>query len=153
MRQVGTWPLWIGNRGDVPDAAAVARTGVRAVVDVAVDEPPISMGRELVSCRFPLLDGAGNSLGIVCAAIQTVATLVRARVPTLVVCSAGMSRAPAVAAGALAVVTGNSAEECLKLSIAGGPADLSAGFWGQVATAAVVASRSADSGVRPLPSS
>jgi hypothetical protein len=93
-----------------------------------------------VSCRFPLLDGAGNERGLVRAAVETVAGLVRSRVPTLVVCSAGMSRSPAVCAGALAIATERPAQECLGIVLNGGPADVSAGFWGEV-TAAVASAR------------
>jgi hypothetical protein len=45
--------------------------------------------RELVYCRFPLVDGAGNPPWLLRAAVETVAGFVRAGVPTLVFCGPG----------------------------------------------------------------
>ncbi len=59
--------------------------------------------RDLVYCRFPLVDGAGNDARILKMAVHTVAELLRKEVKTLVFCSAGMSRAPSIAAAALTV--------------------------------------------------
>src|SRR5262249_26770590 len=80
------------------------------LIDLALEEPPVPLTRELVYCRFPLLDGAGNSPWLLRAALDTTAALLASRVPTLVFCGAGMSRSPAVAAAALAIVEGHSAE-------------------------------------------
>jgi hypothetical protein len=44
--------------------------------------PPVQLTRELISCRFPLLDGTGNHL--VDLAIRCVANLVERGIPTLV---------------------------------------------------------------------
>ena len=132
MRRVAPWELWIGNRGDVRDPAAVARAGIRAVVDLSLECPPLSIPREMVVCRFPLNDGGGNPRPIVAAAVSTVAELMRTRVPTLVLCSAGMSRSPAIVAGAMARVQKRPPGECLGDVTFGAPADVSAGLWGQV---------------------
>jgi hypothetical protein len=129
MRRIESLDLWVGGRGDVRDVAWVIRAGVRALVDLALDEPPLITSREVVSCRFPLMDGSGNRRGELRAAVETVAALVRARVPTLVVCSAGMSRSPAVCAGAIALVTERPAAECLRSVTAGAPADVAPGLW------------------------
>jgi hypothetical protein len=50
----------------------------------------------------------------------------------LVFCSGGMSRSPAIAAGALSLLTGKPAPECLRTVVSGAPADLSPGLWSQV---------------------
>jgi len=106
MRQVGDYPLWVGNARDARDVKGVLAAGVRAVVDLAVEEPPVAPTRELVYLRFPLVDGDGNDPKLLRAMLQAVTALVRERVPTLVACGMGMSRSPAVAAVAFATVYG-----------------------------------------------
>ena len=56
--------------------------------------------------------------------------------PTLVCCGAGMSRAPAIAAAAIATITGRSMEECLAEVARSGARDVSPGFWQAGAVAA-----------------
>jgi protein-tyrosine phosphatase len=125
MRQVEPYQLWIGNAGDVRNLPALRAVGIAAMVDLAIDEPPLSIGREVVYCRFPLLDGAGNAPGLVQCAIDATAALIRARTPTLIFCSGGMSRSPSVAAGALSLVSGQSPEEWLAQLRQTEPADVS----------------------------
>lgn len=132
MRQISPHVLFVGDRGDVRDLVALRRAGVSAIVDLAVNESPLNPPREMVYCRFPLDDGAGNSRAVLRSAMEAVATLLRNKIQTLVVCSAGMSRAPSVAAGAVSLVTGVSARECLAEVVRGGPADVSPGFWGEL---------------------
>jgi len=60
---------------------------------------------------------------------QTVATLLKSQVPTLVYCGAGMSRSPAVVAAALSIVQGGTPEEKLKEAVAGHPHDVSPHLW------------------------
>jgi hypothetical protein len=62
MRSAAGFPLWIGHVGDVRDPRSLFSTGTLAVIDLALNEPPASLPRELVYCRFPLIDGAGNPL-------------------------------------------------------------------------------------------
>jgi protein-tyrosine phosphatase len=107
----------------------VLGAGIAALVDLAMNEPPVAVTRELVYCRFPLMDGSDNPPWLLRAAIETAATLLRANVPTLVFCSGGMSRTPAVAACALARVTGRSAEECLAEVARAGKCDVSTTLW------------------------
>lgn len=57
----------------------------------------------MIYCRIPLVDSGGNSDSTVKFAVQTVVDLLAAGKQTLVACSAGMSRSPAIAAAALAV--------------------------------------------------
>ena len=123
MRQVGDYPLWIGNARDARDVKAVLAAGVRAVVDLAVEEPPVAPTRELIYLRFPLTDNEGNDPKLLRAMLTAVTALVRERVPTLVACGMGMSRSPAVAAVAYAAVYGKTAAEVL--TTLNGPGDVS----------------------------
>lgn len=130
MRQITGHSLWIGDRGDVRDLPALRAGGIAAVVDLAIDEPLLAPPRDLVYLRYPLLDGAGNSRCLLAAAVGGVASLVRARAPSLVVCSGGMSRAPAIASAGVAVATGRKVDAVLEqIARAGGPVDLSSGLW------------------------
>lgn len=132
MRRVSGHALWIGNVADGRDLRAILTAGVEAVVDLALNEPPPPLTRELVYCRFPLLDGAGNPPWLLRAAAETVAGFLRAGVPTLVFCGAGMSRSPAVAAVALAVASGRTPAECLELVTEAGPRDVSVSLWNEL---------------------
>ncbi len=128
MRQVPGYPLWLGHAGDGRDAQAIFDAGIVAVVDLAAEEPSAGLPRGLVYCRFPLADGAGNPAWLLAAAVDGVAHLITAGVPTLVACSAGMSRTPAVAAAALARCRGVSLAAGLTIVAAAGPADVSPGL-------------------------
>jgi hypothetical protein len=68
-----------------------------------------------VYLRFPLLDGAGNPPWLLRLAVEAVVSLLRAGVPALVFCSAGMSRTPAIAEGAVARLRGLTFDEGLAL--------------------------------------
>jgi hypothetical protein len=129
VRQVPGYPLWLGHVGDARDLRAVLSEGILAVVDLAVDEPPATVTRELAYCRFPLADGLGNSPWLLRLAVETVAELLRSGTPTLVYCGAGMSRTPAVAALALSRVSGLPPVEALALVTRAGAADVSPGLW------------------------
>ncbi len=132
MRHVSPYSLWIGNAGDVRSVAELMNAGIRAVVDLAANEPIANLPREFVYCRFPLIDGAGNERWLLRAATSTISELLRDNVPTLVACSAGMSRSPALAAAAIARVSGRDANECLMACVASGPADVSPALWNDV---------------------
>lgn len=132
MRQVPHTSMWLGHVGDVRDLRGVLRAGIAALVDLALNEPPAVVTRELVYCRFPLLDGAGNPPWLLRAAVTTVAELLRSGTPMLVYCGAGMSRTPAIAAAALARVRGCSLEEAVALVTRDGLADLSPALLGDL---------------------
>jgi hypothetical protein len=129
VRRVPNHSLWLGHAGDGRDVRAVLSAGILAVVDLALDEPPAALARELVYCRFPLSDGAGNPPWLLRSAVETVAGLVRSGTPTLVCCGVGMSRTPAVAAVALSLVSDVSAADALALVTQSGAADVSPGLW------------------------
>ena len=132
MRLVPTYSLWIGNAGDARRVAGLIELGIVAVVDLAANEPVASLPREFIYCRFPLLDGVGNESGMLRSAIETISGMLRNNVPTLVACSAGMSRSPALAAAAISRLNHRDANECLLECIEGGAADVSPGLWNDI---------------------
>jgi hypothetical protein len=132
MRQITGFSLWIGHVGDVRDLRALLSTGVLAVIDLALNEPPASLPRELVYCRFPLIDGVGNPPWLVRAAVDCVINVLRSGTPTLVYCGAGMSRSPCIAAAAIARVRGCSADEALMWVAKSGAVDVMPGLWTEV---------------------
>lgn len=129
MRETAPGLLWIGNAFDARDVCNVLAQRIEAVVDLAIEEPPIALPRELIYCRFPLVDGRGNSRAIIQLAINTAVTLVTAQVPTLISCGAGMSRSPAIAAGVLARLNRIEPDESLKLIASSGPHDIAPLLW------------------------
>jgi hypothetical protein len=132
MRAITPGLLWIGNALDMCDIRAVLSLGVRAVVDLAANELPVQYPRDIAYCRFPLVDGKGNDLVLLRLAVFTTAELVRSSVPTLVVCSAGMSRSPAIVAAALAIVEKADPDEVLMRIAAAGPHDIAPALWAEV---------------------
>ncbi len=124
--------VWVGHAGDGRAVREMFDLGIRAVVQLAAEELPAQLPRDFVFLRFPLLDGPGNDPDLVGLAVRTVAALLRGRVPTLVCCGAGVSRAPAVVAAALAAVRQSGPEECLRAVAACHPLDVSPGLWADV---------------------
>lgn len=131
MRQVHPHPLWIGNRGDLRQPRAITAAGISFLIDLAIDEPIPSLSRELAFARFPLEDGVGNEPWLLRMAIDACALALRQQQTVMVMCSAGMSRSPAIAAAALSLHTGQPAPSCLALVTAGG-GDVSPGLWGKI---------------------
>ncbi len=132
MNQIAPYRLWIGHAGDESDFRALFAAGIKAVVELAVEVAPTPTPREMIACRFPLVDAAGNDPEVLEMALRMVSGLVRAQVPTLVCCDGGVSRAPAVAAAGLALAHGAPPEECLKRVVAHHPCDVSPGLWNEV---------------------
>ena len=88
-----------------------------------------NLGREIIYCRFPLNDGDGNNDGLLAITIRTIAAMIQNEMPTLVACSAGMSRAPTIAAATVALLTGRDPDECLMDIISNAPNDVSPILW------------------------
>lgn len=137
MRPLVGHTLWIGNRSDVLRPGQARSAGIEAILDLAVEEAPLPFHREGILLRVPLCDGGGNEPSLLRLAVVSLESLVRARVPTLVVCSAGLSRSPSVAAWACARATGADAHEMLKAIAAGGPTDVAPALWAQLCAAMV----------------
>lgn len=132
MRQISAHLLWLGHAGDGRDYRRILDTGIQAVVQLAAEEQVLELPRDLIYCRFPLVDGPGNDWKVLQLAITTVANLLEKKVPALVVCGAGLSRSPAIAAAALALVFQQSADECLKQVAEHSPADVAPAMWEEV---------------------
>ncbi len=124
--------LWLGNADDARDVDGVLDGQIVAVVDLAMEEPPIHFPSDIVYCRIPLVDGTGNRPEIIRVAIDLTASLIDSKVPTLVACGAGMSRSPVIVAAALAEVDGRPLEEALKSITVGEPHDVSTSLWSEI---------------------
>lgn len=132
MRQVRGRALWLGHAGDLRDAREILAADVQAVVELADNEPFAALPRELIRCRFPLSDGGDNPIWLLKLAADCVATMLRAGVPVLVCCSAGMSRSVCVAAGGVSLAEGLSLPESVAAVVGSGPADVSPRLLGQL---------------------
>ena len=132
MNQIQPFPLWVGHAGDGSDFRRLCDVGIKALVLVAEEEPPAPVPRDMICCRFPLVDGPGNEPEVLYLALQTLVTLLQRRVPTLVCCSGGVSRAPALTAAALALVGAQTPAECLERVVQHHPSDVTPGFWNEV---------------------
>jgi len=131
MREV-TPKLWIGNALEARDLRGLLGIGIEALVDLAMEEPPLSPTRELIYQRIPLFDGQGNPPTRIRLAISSVVELVASATPTLVACSAGMSRSPSIVAAALSRVNTITLDDALQQATAG-PSDVSPALLADVA--------------------
>jgi protein-tyrosine phosphatase len=102
------------------------------VVQVAAEESPIQAPRDFLYFRIPILDGAVDQRDELALAIRALADLLSRRIPTLVCCGAGISRAPCLATAALAVAFRTPLDESLNQVMAHGPCDISPGLWHEV---------------------
>ena len=135
MRSVAGYTLFLGHAGDARDVRELYRIGIVAVIDLAVEEPPAVLGREIVYCRFPLVDGSGNPPWLIQAAVDTTTRLLCEKVPTLIACSAGLSRSPAIAAACLLKISKTPLREALLYLSQFGGCDVSTAFLRDVAAA------------------
>jgi hypothetical protein len=133
VREVIPSKLWIGNASDARDIRGVLDCGIAVVIDLAIEELPIQFPRDIVYCRFPLIDGAGNQTAILRAAVETVAHFIASGMPTLVACGAGMSRSPAIVAAAIAKTERITLMDALGKLTAGQPHDVSPGLLQDIA--------------------
>jgi protein-tyrosine phosphatase len=138
MRQIASYPLWIGHSGDARNLQVLLDVGIEAIVDLAMSEPPIAVTRELIYCRFPLLDASGNHPRLLRVAAETVARFINAQIPTLVFCGAGLSRSPCIAAAGFALALDRPADDCLRMVTADGARDVSPQLWHDVTTALAI---------------
>lgn len=132
MREIIPTRLWIGNAMDARNVTGMLGLGIAAVVDLAIEEPPIQFPRDVVYCRFPLIDGTGNQPAVLRVAIDTVAYFIASRTPTLVACGAGMSRSPAIVAAAMAMTKRIALADVLEKLTAGQPHDVSPGLLAEI---------------------
>lgn len=113
MDCVSPYNLWVGHAGDGRDAVAICNAGIRAVVQLAAEEPSPTLPRDMLFFHIPLHDGSENSADNLRMAVHVVGQLLENRVSTLVCCNAGASRSPAVVACAMAAVESLPPEICL----------------------------------------
>jgi protein-tyrosine phosphatase len=132
MREIVKNSVWIGNAGDARDIAGLYQREIQAVVDLAIDEPARTYPREIIACRFPIIDGDGNSLALLQTALLSLTSLVTSSIPTLIHCSGGMSRSPAFAAVSLSRAKGSTPEEWLRQIASTGPVDVSPTLWNEL---------------------
>ncbi len=132
MDQVHPHLVWIGHAGDGRNHEAIRERGIRAVVQLALEEPSLAPPREIVYLRFPLHDGGGNPRDVLEAAIAAAAGLIALEIPTLICCAAGMSRAPALTAAALARANQEPPEACLALVLKSRRGDVSPRLWAEI---------------------
>jgi protein-tyrosine phosphatase len=135
MNQITHYRLWVGHAADGRDTQEILARDIRAIVQLAIEEPPIELPREMACLRIPLVDGDGNDDALLRLAIDAVAALVEAQIPTLVCCGGGMSRSPAIVAAAISRVEGADLHECLQAVTESHPSDVSAALWDEISRA------------------
>lgn len=128
MRKLVGYKLWLGHVGDVENLSVIHSTGIKSLVDLALNESPAKISRDLVYCRFPLIDGSGNPLWLLRLAVNHIVFILQADVPTLVYCGAGMSRSPTIVGAAISIVKKCSLEDGLAIALQSGSADVSPGL-------------------------
>lgn len=132
IREVHPDRLFLGNAMDARDLKLLYDNQIAAVVDLAANEPPAQLARDMIYCRFPIIDGDGNPNAIIETAVRCVATLMENNFRTMVACSAGMSRSPAIAAAAIAISTKKHPDDCLTTITSNAPHDVSPILWSRV---------------------
>lgn len=135
MHEIHRSLLWMGHALDVRDARRLFEAGIAAVVDVAWEEAPAQLPRQLIYCRFPLHDGGGNDAATLLQALQTTTDLLGSGTCTLVACSAGVSRSPVISAFALAAHLGQPPEDVIERIAALKPLEVHASLWRDAAQA------------------
>jgi protein-tyrosine phosphatase len=132
MREMQSGMLWTGNAREARDVQELFDAGIAAVVDLAYEESPAQLPRQLVYCRIPIVDGAGNDPSLLRLALLNTVELLKSGTPTLVACSAGMSRSPTIAICALAVYLDQSPESVLERANNRSAIELHGNLWTDV---------------------
>jgi protein-tyrosine phosphatase len=132
MNQISPYQIWVGHTVDEGDFRVIFDTGIQALMQVAIEEMTPLVPRELIYCKFPLVDGTGNRAEVLQLAIKTLAALITQHIPTLVACGAGISRSPAIVAAALALAHREPPEQWLQRVVQHHPSDVSPAFWSEV---------------------
>jgi protein-tyrosine phosphatase len=125
--------LWIGNAAEARDAAKLLEQEFNVVIDLAVEEPPAVLTRELTYLRFPIYDGIGNDKKVLASAIQTIAFMLSQEgIRIAACCSMGLSRSPAIVAAAMALNGNHNAGDYLTRITSKVACDISPGLWSEV---------------------
>ncbi|MCA9214577.1 MAG: dual specificity protein phosphatase family protein [Planctomycetales bacterium] len=134
MTEVLQNSLWLGNAMDIRDSRRLFDLGIEAVVDVAAEEPPAQLPRQMIYCRFPLNDGTGNNPFVLRQTVQTIVDCLVHEKKTVVACSAGMSRSPTVSAFAIGVFMDRNPEEIVAEIAMNRSLEINRLLWSDVAT-------------------
>lgn len=121
MRTIRPELLWIGNARDARTPQALYDHGIQCVVELAYEEQSAVLPRDFVTLRVPLVDGGGNPPELLETAVGFVALCLGHKRRTLVTCSAGMSRSPAIVAAAMSRDLGITLIDALDLVRSNGP--------------------------------
>lgn len=113
MVQIHPHALWIGASGNLRDVKRLYELGINAVIHVAYEELPPPLPHDFILCRFPLVDGDGNEPVHLRLAIDTLTQMLERKFTCVICCLAGLSRSPAIAAAALAKLSGQSIDDSL----------------------------------------
>src|SRR5208282_4769156 len=70
MKQIPPHPIWLGHVGEAEAFGRLFDLGIEAVVQLAAEEPPLPLPRELILCHFPLIDGIGNRAALLSLAVE-----------------------------------------------------------------------------------
>ena len=132
MQEIIPAKIWTGNRNDVQDISLLYDLEIKAVVDLALEELPLQFPRDFYYARIPLVDGEGNDPKLLKLAIHTVVSLIQNEIPSLIVCSAGMSRSPAILSAALSILEKIPLEEILNKYFNQIPHDLSVSLFEEI---------------------
>ena len=131
MIEIRSQKLWIGNAIEIRDMQLIANSKVAAIVDLALEEKPAQPPRHLSYLRFPLSDSNANDILTLALSVNTICQLVENEVPTVVACSAGLSRAPTVTAFALAKHLGDDPSTVVQRVAKMKQLDINPLFWAQ----------------------
>jgi len=129
MNQIPPFSLWLGNANDCRNPVLISDTEIQHLVQLAIEESVPTLNREVCLIRIPLSDGIGNDSFALRFAISTIAELIKSQRRTLICCSAGLSRSPAIAACAIAFAEEKSPDECLNDISKLVRTDVSPGLW------------------------
>jgi len=135
MHEIHPNLLWLGHALDIREPRPLFDAGISAVVDVAYEESPAQLPRQLIYCRFPLNDGGGNDEATLLQALQTIVDLLGSGTRTIVACSAGMSRSPSVAAFALAAHLADEPDDVIARIAGIKSLDLKPALWNDLTNA------------------
>ena len=113
MHEIQPNLLWIGHAIDVRAPHGLFDAGIKAVIDVAYEERPAQIPRQLIYCRFPLNDGGGNDPNTLLQVLRITTALLQSKTKTIIACSAGMSRSPTIAAFSLAYHLSENPDEVI----------------------------------------
>lgn len=132
LRDVYRGQLFVGDAISARDLKQIYDHEIAAVLDLAANESPAVLGRDIIYCRFPISDDGSNDDALLSAVIEYSINLLEHNFRTLVACSAGMSRSPIIAASAMSIVRRVPLDETILAITANAPRDVSPSFFASV---------------------